>query len=227
MCLQFFKIFSISSAPYGQKNTLTTVINKNIFNTSVFPFSWSEANHNFLLTETDMRLNVARSTGVSYYYSTWHRIRLLLEQWTSDVQLGKYLQCWVHDNWLRQTDREPTDREQTDREQRRLAEKGDPKYIFTIPRAILPKPSLCEEITATKLVTKSCNEIVASRSVCSQSVCRGQLTWLVQCFGQESSPVPQQEKCKVRPPKHILETKRTFWLSRLLVKKFFYVNGLN
>ena len=38
----------------------------------------------------------------------------------------------------------------TDREQRRLAEKGDPKYIFTIPRAILPKPSLCDEITATK-----------------------------------------------------------------------------
>ena len=29
-------------------------------------------------------------------------------------------------------------------------ETGDPKYIFTIPRAILPKPSLCDEITATK-----------------------------------------------------------------------------
>ena len=47
---------------------------------------------------------------------------------------------WVHDNWPRQTDRE----------QRRLAEKGDPKYIFTIPRAILPKPSLCDEITETQ-----------------------------------------------------------------------------
>ena len=66
-----------------------------------------------------------------------------------------------------------TDREQTDREQRRLAGKGDPKHIFTIPRAILPKPSLCDEITATKSVTKLCNEIIASRSVC-----RGQLTWL-------------------------------------------------
>ena len=55
------------------------------------------------------------------------------------------------------------DREQTDREQRRLAEKGDPKYIFTIPKAILPKPSLCDKITATKSVTKSCS---------------GQLTWL-------------------------------------------------
>ena len=32
----------------------------------------------------------------------------------------------------------------------RLAEKGDPKYIFTIPRAILPKPSLCDKINATK-----------------------------------------------------------------------------
>ena len=40
-----------------------------------------------------------------------------------------------------------TDREQSDREQRRLAEKGTPKYIFTIPRAILPKPSLCDEIS--------------------------------------------------------------------------------
>ena len=39
---------------------------------------------------------------------------------------------------------------QTDREQRRLAKKGDPKYIFTIPRAILPKPLLCDEITVTK-----------------------------------------------------------------------------
>ena len=29
-----------------------------------------------------------------------------------------------------------TNCEQTDREQRRLAEKGDPEYIFTIPRAI-------------------------------------------------------------------------------------------
>ena len=43
----------------------------------------------------------------------------------------------------------------------------------------MPKPSLCDEITATKSVTKTCNEIIASRSVCSQSVCRGQLTWLV------------------------------------------------
>ena len=42
----------------------------------------------------------------------------------------------------------------TDRRQRRLAEKGDPKYIFTISRAILPKPSLWDEITATKSVTK-------------------------------------------------------------------------
>ena len=50
------------------------------------------------------------------------------------------------------TDREPTDHVQTDRRQRRMAEKGDPKYIFTIPRAILPKPSLCDEITATKLL---------------------------------------------------------------------------
>ena len=48
---------------------------------------------------------------------------------------------WVHDNWPWQTDREPTDREQ-----RRLAEKGDPKYIFAIPRAIFPKPSPCDEI---------------------------------------------------------------------------------
>ena len=55
-----------------------------------------------------------------------------------------------------------------------MAENCDPKYIFTIPRAILPKPSLCDEMTATK----SRNEIVASRSVCSLSVCRGQLTWL-------------------------------------------------
>ena len=78
-----------------------------------------------------------------------------------------------HDNWPQQTDREPTDREQTDREQRRLAENYDPKYIFTIPRAILPKLSLCDEITATKSVTNSFNEIVASRSVC-----RGQLTSL-------------------------------------------------
>ena len=57
----------------------------------------------------------------------------------------------------------------TDREQRRLAEKGDPKYIFTIPKAILSQSSLCDEITATK----SCIKIIASRSVC-----RGQLTWL-------------------------------------------------
>ena len=71
------------------------------------------------------------------------------------------------------TDREPTDREQTDCEQRRLAEKGDPKYIFTIPRAILPKPSLCDKVTATESVTKTCNEIIASRSVCCS-----QLTWL-------------------------------------------------
>ena len=63
------------------------------------------------------------------------------------------------------TDREPTDSKQTDREQRRLAEKGDPKPIFTIPRANLPKPSLSDEITATKSVTKLCNEIIASRSV--------------------------------------------------------------
>ena len=39
-----------------------------------------------------------------------------------------------------------TDRKPTDREEHRLAEKGDPKYIFTIPKAILPKPSLSDKI---------------------------------------------------------------------------------
>ena len=58
-----------------------------------------------------------------------------------------------------------TECKQSDREQHQLAEKDDPKHIFTIPRAILPKPSLCDEI-------------IASRSVCSRSVCRGRLTWL-------------------------------------------------
>ena len=43
-----------------------------------------------------------------------------------------------------------TDRKQTDRVQRRLTEKGYPKYIFAIPRAILPKPSRCDKITVTK-----------------------------------------------------------------------------
>ena len=95
----------------------------------------------------------------------------------AELDKEKYFK-WVHDNWPRQTDREPTDREQTDREQRWLAEKGDPKYIFTIPRAILHKPSLCDEITATKSVTKTCNKIIASGSVYSRLVCRGQLTWI-------------------------------------------------
>ena len=36
-----------------------------------------------------------------------------------------------------------------------MAEKGDPKYIFTIPRAILHQSSLCDKITATKSVMKS------------------------------------------------------------------------
>ena len=51
----------------------------------------------------------------------------------------------VHDNSPRQNNRE-----QTDREQRRLAEMGNPKHIFTISRAILPQPSLFDEITPTK-----------------------------------------------------------------------------
>ena len=90
---------------------------------------------------------------------------------------------WVHDIWPQQTDREQTNckqtnRKQTDREQRQLAEKGDSRYIFTIPGAILPKLSLCDEITATKWVTKSCYKTIASRLICSRSVCRGQLTWL-------------------------------------------------
>ena len=60
-----------------------------------------------------------------------------------------------------------TDHEPIDREQRRLAENCDSKYIFTIPIAILPKPSLCDEMTATKSVMKSL--------LCGQFV-RGQLT---------------------------------------------------
>ena len=48
------------------------------------------------------------------------------------------------------TDHKQTDREQTDHEQRRLAGMGYPEFIFTIPRAILPKLSLCDEITGTK-----------------------------------------------------------------------------
>ena len=62
------------------------------------------------------------------------------------------------------TDRKPTDRKQTDREQRRLAEKGYPEFIFTIPRAILPKLSLCDKIILTK------------------SLLHDQLTWLSQSY---------------------------------------------
>ena len=36
-----------------------------------------------------------------------------------------------------------TDRKQTDREQRRLAEKGDPKYIFSIP---IPQSHLAQTL---------------------------------------------------------------------------------
>ena len=46
----------------------------------------------------------------------------------------KALKQRVHDNCLQKTDHE-----QTDHKQRQSAKKGDPKYIFTIPRAILPK----------------------------------------------------------------------------------------
>ena len=67
---------------------------------------------------------------------------LVWARWT--CYLGPSLQR-VHDNWSRQTDCE-----QADREQRRLAEKGHSKYIFTIPRAVLPKASLCDEINVTK-----------------------------------------------------------------------------
>ena len=78
--------------------------------------------------------------------------------------------CWVYDNWPQQTDHESTDRKQTDSEQRRLAEKSNPKYIFTIPRAILPKPLLCDEITAT--LTKSS---LRGQFICGQFVA---VSWL-------------------------------------------------
>ena len=53
------------------------------------------------------------------------------------------------------TDREQIDHLQSDREQRRLAEKGNSKYIFTIPRDILPKLSLCDEITVMKSLVRA------------------------------------------------------------------------
>ena len=65
------------------------------------------------------------------------------------------------------TDREPTDHEQTDRGQCQLAEKGNPKYIFTIPRAILPKPSLRDEMGDETTVIKSS---LRSQFVCGQFV---------------------------------------------------------
>ena len=76
----------------------------------------------------------------------------------------------------------------TDRGQRRLAEKGDPKYISTIPRAILPKPSLGDEITDETTATKS--------SLCGQFV-SSQLTWL----GPEGAlpPRPLQNRCQWLP----------------------------
>ena len=52
----------------------------------------------------------------------------------------------------------------TDREQRQLAEKGDHKYIFTIPRAILPKPSFCDEMIGDKITVMKplvCGQFVA------------------------------------------------------------------
>ena len=64
-------------------------------------------------------------------------------------------------------DPQQTDHEQTDREQHRLAEKGK-LNIFLLspePSQILPKPSLCDKITATKLLVH-CQFV------------RGQLTWL-------------------------------------------------
>ena len=38
---------------------------------------------------------------------------------------------------------------------------GDPKYYLTIPRAILPKPSLSDEITVTKLLVYGQSVVVS------------------------------------------------------------------
>ena len=75
---------------------------------------------------------------------------------------------FVHKNWyFTATNKGPRQLTATNLlQQRRLAEKGDPKCIFTIPRAILPKPSLNDKISDEITVTKS--------------LLRGQLTWLVQ-----------------------------------------------
>ena len=71
---------------------------------------------------------------------------------------------------------------------------GDPKYIFTIPRAILPKPSLCDEIMRRNQTQNHRNPIVGSRSVCSRSVCRGQLTWLAFIFEGKVLMICKHEK---------------------------------
>ena len=67
---------------------------------------------------------------------------------------------------------------QTDREQGRLAEKSDPKYMFTFPRAILPKPSICDKITVMKLLV------------------RDQLTWIAHNLPKHTGTLP----CRLPAP---------------------------
>ena len=98
-------------------------------------------------------LNIIRSfLAVAVYGKTFCLRRLLqiLRTFARDLVVDKISFFFSYKREGSTT----TDREPTDRGQRQSAAKGDPKYISTNPRAILPKPSLCDEITATKSVTK-------------------------------------------------------------------------
>ena len=99
-------------------------------------------------------LNIIRSfLAVAVYGKTFCLRRLLqiLRTFARDLVVDKISFFFSYKReGSTTTDREPTDRKQTDRGQRQLAEKGDPKCISTNPRAILPKPSLCDETTVTK-----------------------------------------------------------------------------
>ena len=70
-----------------------------------------------------------------------------------------------HNNWMRQTDREPTNREQTDREQSWLARRAILNICLLSPEPSCPNPHFVTKSPRRNQWQNHCNKIIGSWSV--------------------------------------------------------------
>ena len=175
-CVWLSKIQALELRTGSQKCTCKQAISQLHFSSE----QWNSISHKqFYLFLLDSKQAELPKISSSLKPTSWSEVLLLPKKAFQnsfqqakerDIQSGTYWIFRVYDNWPRQTDREQTDREPNDANWLRSA---------IVKIFYYPQIHLAQTLTLWRNQRRNhCDKTIGSRSVCSRSVWRGQLTWL-------------------------------------------------